>query len=238
MPVLDIFLRSTRESVGIYWMLARIIIPVSIFTEILVRVGVIKAVAPVFAPVMNLVGLPSELGLAWLTAMFVGMWGAVPLLFTLVPVSSLSVADVTIFSSLILFAHGLPVEQKIIQKVGPTFSITTVLRIVGGLLYAFILHQIFLLTGWLAEPVNPTWVPMIATPDWFEYFIALTEAMFWMLIILVVLSWVLELLKLIGLLDKLMIALTPMLRIVGIQGEAKQLSLLDYCWVSPLGQVF
>jgi len=226
MPVLDIFLRSTRESVGIYWMLARIIIPVSIFTEILVRVGVIKAVAPVFAPVMNLVGLPSELGLAWLTAMFVGMWGAVPLLFTLVPVSSLSVADVTIFSSLILFAHGLPVEQKIIQKVGPTFSITTVLRIVGGLLYAFILHQIFLLTSWLAEPVNPTWVPMIATPDWFEYIIALTEAMFWMLIILVVLSWVLELLKLIGLLDKLMIALTPMLRIVGIQGEAKQLTVV------------
>ncbi len=62
--------------------------------------------------------------------MLVGIWGAVPLIFTLVvPVSELSTADVTVFSALVLFAHGLPLEQKIIQKAGPGMVATTTLRI-------------------------------------------------------------------------------------------------------------
>ncbi len=85
-----------------------------------------------FCAVMSLIGLPPELGLAWLTAMLIGIWGAVPLIFTLVPVSSLTSADITVFSALILFAHGLPIEQKIIEKAGPGVLITTTLRVGGG----------------------------------------------------------------------------------------------------------
>ena len=224
MPMLMTILRKTPESLEIYWMLARIMIPITIMTEILSRMGAIEAVAPVFAPVMNLVGLPPELGLAWLTAMLVGLWGAVPLLFTLVPVSSLSVADVTVFSVLILFAHGLPVEQKIIQKAGPGMIATTILRVFGGLLYAFLLHHILLVTGGLLAPVNPTWIPMSAKPDWFEFFRGLGETMIWMLVILVVLSWGLEILKVTGLLDLMMTALSPVLRLAGIRGEAGHLT--------------
>ncbi|MET3584431.1 hypothetical protein ABID21_000526 [Pseudorhizobium tarimense] len=91
-------------------MLARIMIPIALLTELLARAGAIKAMAPAFAPLMHLIGLPPELGLAWLTGMLVGIWGAIPLVFTLVPVSSLSAGDITVFSALILFAHGLPTE--------------------------------------------------------------------------------------------------------------------------------
>jgi len=98
MPSLIAILHTTPESIRTFWVLARIIIPIAIATELMLRAGIIKAVAPVFAPVMSLVGLPPELGLAWLTAMLVGVWGAVPLIFTLVPLSSLSTADVTVFS--------------------------------------------------------------------------------------------------------------------------------------------
>ena len=151
MSVSTIALHKILETLQIYWVLIRITVPITILMEALSRMGVIKAIGPAFAPVMNLVGLPPELGLAWLTAMAVGIWGAVPLIFTLVPVSSLSVADVTVFSALILIAHGLPTEQKIIQKAGPAMIATTLLRIFGGLLYAFLLHHILLATGWLSE---------------------------------------------------------------------------------------
>lgn len=224
MPPFRAFSDNTLDSLKIYWVLARIMVPITIMTEVLSRLGAIEAIAPVFQPVMNLVGLPPELGLAWLTAMIVGIWGAVPLLFTLVPVSSLSTADVTVFSALILFAHGLPLEQKIIQMAGPGMIATTVLRIAGGLLYAFLLHRVLLATGWLQTPVNPAWIPMTATPDWAEFFRGLGETMVWMLVILVVLSWALLILKTSGLLDWMMKALSPLLRLAGINGEAGHLT--------------
>jgi spore maturation protein SpmB len=225
MPFFLMFiLRKTRETLGIYWVLVRIMVPITLLTELLARMGVIKAVAPAFAPVMHLVGLPPELGLAWLTGMLVGIWGAIPLIFTLVPASSLSVADVTVFSALILFAHGLPIEQKIIQKAGPGMIATTLLRVLGGLLYAFLLHHVLVATGWLSASVNPTWVPMNATVGWVHYFRALGETMIWILAILVVLSWSLELLRVTGLLELMMKALSPILRLAGIRGEAEHLT--------------
>lgn len=224
MKFLTPFLQNTRATLAIYWVLIGITIPIAIITEILSRMGAIEAVSPAFAPVMNLIGLPSELGLAWLTAMLVGIWGAVPLIFTLVSASSLSVADVTVFSALILFAHGLPIEQKIIQQAGPGFATTTTLRIAGGLLYAFLLHHLLQATGWLSDPVNPTWIPMSATPDWAVYFRGLLETMISMLVILFALSWSLEILKAIGLMKVMMTALAPALRLAGIKGEASHLT--------------
>jgi spore maturation protein SpmB len=217
-------LRKTPDSLAIYWMLGRIMIPLTIMAELLSRYGVIEAVAPAFAPVMNLVGLPPELGLAWLTAMIVGIWGAVPLIYTLVPVSSLSIADVTVFSALILFAHGLPIEQKIIQKAGPGMFATTTLRVAGGLLYAVLLHHILLAMGWLQAPVDPAWIPMSPTPDWIEFFRSLGETMIWILVILLGLSWGLEIFKLTGLLDLMMLTLSPVLRLAGIRSEAGHLT--------------
>lgn len=224
MPFLTTAPVKTRVTLEIYWVLVRITVPVAILTELLSRMGVIKAVAPAFAPIMDLVGLPSALGLAWLTAILVGIWGAVPLIFTLVPASSLSVADITVFSALILFAHGLPIEQKIIQKAGPGMIATATLRIAGGLLYAFLLHHVLQATGWLSAPVDPTWIPMSATPDWADYFRSLFETLVWMFVILLVLSWSLEILKATGLLDLMMTALAPALRIAGIRGEAGHLT--------------
>ncbi|MGV2137474.1 nucleoside recognition domain-containing protein [Agrobacterium sp. 16-2014-1-2a] len=224
MPLLMPVWRKTRETLEIYWVLVRITVPIAILTELLSRIGAIEAVAPVFAPVMNLIGLPPELGLAWLTGMLVGIWGAVPLVFTLVPVSSLSVADVTVFSALILFAHGLPIEQKIIEKAGPGVIATTLLRIGGGLLYAFLLHHFLEVTGWLSAPVNPVWTAMGATPDWADYFWGLGETMLSMLVILLVLSFGLEILRLTGVLALMMKALSPVLRLAGIRGEAEHLT--------------
>ncbi|WP_296101517.1 nucleoside recognition domain-containing protein [uncultured Agrobacterium sp.] len=217
-------LLKSRETLAIYWLLVKITVPISLLTEVLSRLGVVEAVAPAFGPVMNAVGLQPELGLAWLTAMLVGIWGAVPLLFTLVPMSELSTADVTVFSALVLFAHGLPLEQKIIQKAGPGMVATTMLRILGGFIYAFILHRLFQMTGWLSSSVAPAWVPGAATPDWSIYLWGLAETMIMMLVVLLLLSWSLEVLKVTGVLGVMMKGIEPLLRLAGIKGEAGHLT--------------
>lgn len=217
-------LAKTRLTLVIYWELARIIIPVTIATEILSRLGLIEAVAPALAPVMALFGLPPELGLPWLTGMLVGIWAAVPMVFVLLPLGALSTADITVFSALLLFAHALPIEQKIIQRAGPGFAITTLLRVGGGVLYAFLLHQVLAATGWLAGPMEPAWIPMAADAGWLGFFIGLGKAMAMMLAMLLALSFGMEILRVTGVMAWLMRLLAPVLRLAGIRGEAAELT--------------
>jgi spore maturation protein SpmB len=214
-------LAKTRETLEIYWELVRIVVPVAIATEVLVRLGVVAAISPALDPVMQLFGLPAELGLAWLVGLLVGLWGAVPLLYVLAPPEMLSVANVTVFASLLLFAHGLPIEQKIIQKAGPGFLATTALRLVGGMIYAGLLHLTLSATGWLSDPVSPGFIPAMPTSDWSAFFLGLFETCLWMMIILVALAWLLEILKLTGIMVWLMRALDPLLKLAGIRGEAR-----------------
>lgn len=220
------FVDKTRDALQIYWELVRIIVPVTILTEAMARTGMIEAASPALAPLMGLFGLPPELGLAWLTCMLVGIWGAIPMVFSLVPAGSLSVADITVFSALLLFAHALPIEQKIIQKAGPGFILTTILRIVGGIVYALLLHHILAATGWLSDPLDPAWIPMADTTDWMGFMIGLLKALIVMFVILLALAWGLELLKWSGIMDLLMKALSPLLRLAGIEGEAAQFTMI------------
>lgn len=220
MSALKFAVRKTQDTLQIYWELVRIIVPVTIVTEVMARTGLIEAVSPALAPVMGLFGLPPELGLAWLTGMLVGIWGAVPMVFTLVPAASMSVADITVFSTLLLFAHALPIEQKIIQKAGPGFAITTLIRVAGGVLYAMMLHHVLAATGWLSQTLDPAWIPMAASTDWMGFLTGLVEALVVMLVILLALAWGLEILKLSGLMALLMKILAPSLRLAGIKGEA------------------
>lgn len=222
MSALRFAIHKTLETLQIYWELVRIMVPITIATEVMSRAGLIDLAAPALAPVMGLFGLPPELGLAWLTGMLVGIWGAIAMIFTLVPATSMSVADITVFSALVLIAHGLPIEQKIIQRAGPGFVITTIIRIAGAVVYAMILHHILETTGWLAEPLNPTWIPVVASTDWLGFLVGLLEALAVMLAILLALAWGLEVLKLTGIMALLMRILAPALRLAGIREETGQ----------------
>ncbi|WOI56817.1 nucleoside recognition domain-containing protein [Palleronia sp. LCG004] len=218
-------LRNTRETVEMYWILARIMVPVVLATELLKDLGALEIVAPAFGPVMALVGLPPELGLAWLTGLLVGIWGALPIIFALVPVDALTAADMTIFSSLLLIAHGLPIEQRIVAKAGPAFFVTALARALGGLLYAWLLHVILSATGWLSRPLDPAWVPMGGGAEgWGAILAGLLETLVVMFGVLWLLCIGLDLLKQSGILDLLVRGMAPILRLAGMSREAGPLA--------------
>lgn len=216
-------MKKTLGTLSVYWELVRIIVPVAFATQFLVEAGVIEAIAPSLEPVMGVYGLPPELAFAWLTGLLIGVWGAVVVIFTLVPVSQFSIADMTVFSALLLFAHALPIEQRIIQRAGPGFIVTTLLRLAGGMIYAMILHQIFSLSGLLGDPINPTWVPVTEGTGWSGFALNTSKTLLWMLAILVALAWLMDFLKWSGLMDVLKKAISPVFRYAGIHEEASEM---------------
>jgi hypothetical protein len=211
--------RKTLKTLEIFWELARIIVPITVLTQVLTELGVIRAVSPFLAPVMGIFGLPPELALAWLTGLVVGLWGAVAIVFTLAPASTLTVADMTVFSALILVAHAIPIEQRIIQKAGPGLILTSVLRIAGGIVFAVLLHQLFAATGWLAAPLDPAWTPTAEAEGWVEFAIGTIETLATMFVVLLGLNWVMELLTLAGMLGWLHRALAPLFRLSGLDAQ-------------------
>lgn len=218
--------RSAAEIFAIWWELARIITPVAITVEILIRTGIIAAIAPAFAPLMGFYGLPPELALALLAGVLIGIWNAAVLLFLLVPVGDLSVADVTVFSALILFAHALPIEQQIIRRTGTGMLASTLLRIAGGLIYAAILRWLFNATGWLSQPAAPAWQPIANSSGWPGFLIGLAQTLAMMFVILAALMLLMALLRRLGVMAQIQRLLAPLMRLVGIRGEAINLTVI------------
>jgi spore maturation protein SpmB len=219
MTVLIILYRKTLATLEVYFDLVRIIVPVTIVTHVLQELGVIRAVAPAFEPVMTVIGLPPEFAFAWLTGLLVGIWGAVVVVFALVPVSELTTADMTVFSTLMLVAHAIPIEQRIIQKAGPSFLVTAAIRIGGGLIFAALLHQLFAVTGWLATPLAPTWIPANEGSGWVAFTFGTLKTLLTMLVVLLALSWTIEILKLVGILAWLNRGMAPLFRLAGVKTE-------------------
>jgi spore maturation protein SpmB len=220
MPLQTQFRRKTIETFSVYRELVVVMVPIAIATQALAEFGVIKAVSPWLAPAMQLFGLPPELALAWLTGLLVGMWGGVIVLFTLVPTLALSGADMTVFSTLLLMAHAIPVEQRIVAKAGPNFWATSVIRIAGAMAFAALLHQLFAATGWLSQPMAPVWTPAAGEGGWLGFFYGLGKTLVVMLAILLALTWVMELLRAAGILDALYKGLAPLFRLAGLRREA------------------
>lgn len=220
MPLQTQLYRKTIETLAVYRELVMVMVPIAVATQALAEFGVIKAASPWLAPAMQLFGLPPELALAWLTGLLVGMWGGVIVLFTLVPVTALSTADMTVFSSLLLMAHAIPVEQRIVAKAGPNVWATSIIRIAGAMAFAALLHQLFAATGWLSQPVAPVWTPAAGETGWTSFFHGLAKTLVVMLGVLIALTWVMELLRAAGILDALYKGLAPLFRLVGLRQEA------------------
>ncbi|MCP4565811.1 MAG: nucleoside recognition protein [Bosea sp.] len=220
MPLQSQFYRKTRETLVVYRELVVIMVPIAVATQALAEFGVIKVASPWIAPAMQLFGLPPELALAWLTGLLVGMWGGVVVLFTLIPTLALSSADMTVFSSLLLMAHAIPVEQRIVAKAGPNFWTTSIIRIAGAMAFAALLHLLFSMTGWLSQPITPVWQPAAGEGGWLGFAYGTAKTLLVMLAVLLILSWVMELLRAAGILDALYKGLAPLFRLVGLRKEA------------------
>jgi spore maturation protein SpmB len=131
------FAQSISTSVKIF----KIMIPISILVKILQETGLIVYIGKALSPLMSVMGLPGEMGLVWASAMMGNIYAGLITYFSMG--IDLTVAQITVLSTIILIAHTLPVELAITQKAGAKALTAFLFRFILGFIAGVVLYHFY-----------------------------------------------------------------------------------------------
>jgi hypothetical protein len=206
--------------------LYKILIPISIIVKILSELGAIEIIGNYLSHVMGVVGLPGEFGLVFATAMITNIYGAIVVLFTLSLQSTYTVAQVTILGGMMLLAHTLPVEARIAQKAGVKLWFTLSFRILGAIVFGFLLNIIFTSFKLFQNESFMIWKPDIIDPTLSQWI--LDQIKYYFIIFLIILSLVtlMRILQKTGAINRLNNLLKPGLEFLGMSKNAAPITII------------
>jgi len=202
-------------------------IPIIIIVKIIEELGGIKYIAMILEPLMELVGLPSSMGLIWATTMITNIYGGMIIFVGSTSQDTLSVAQVTILGSMMLLAHALPVEVRIAQKAGVRVLYTMLLRIGGALFLGFLLHQIYSAGDFLSQANNALWKPQEINDDsLLVWVINQIKTLGQVFVVISVLVIFLKLLKISGIEKLFALILRTFLKVLGLNESTTSITII------------
>lgn len=224
---MNILKAALKKSFNMTLFLMKVTIPISLVIKILSDLGLISVIANFFSPVMKLIGLPGELGIVWITSMVTNIYGGLITLFNFSSTMSFSVKEITIVSTMILIAHTLFVETKILTKVGARARDVVLLRIGVALLLGFIMNLIYSGLGIFDNPVHLKFVPKSSDNSYFGFFISQGKNYISIFFLIFVLLVFMEILNRVGIINLINRILKPVLKPLGIGENAITINLIS-----------
>jgi spore maturation protein SpmB len=109
----DVFLKSSKSSFFVSIMLIKMYIPLSILTIVLKQSGLLDRIAPLFSPLMGLMGLPGDSAIILLSG-FMNLFGGLGAMAAF----DLSFRQITILGVVLGLSHALFVETGVLVKLG------------------------------------------------------------------------------------------------------------------------
>lgn len=216
-----IYLKSLiTRSWRIFMALAKIMVPIMIIVRVLDQYGFSEAIGEFIGPALAIVGLPAEAGIVWAAALVSSLYGGVAAMITLAPAMDLNVGQMSVLASMMLFAHGLPIEQAIVHKAGANFFITCFLRILAAILYGIIASMVISHFQILQEPMSIAWLPDgLNSANWSEWSYATAKSLVLIFLIVVVLMMLMDGVEKTGIDKVISIVLAPIHKVMGIRRE-------------------
>jgi hypothetical protein len=194
-------------------------IPVSILVKILQETGLIVYIGDALAPLMSVMGLPGEMGLVWASAMMGNIYAGIITYFSIG--IELTATQVTVLATIILIAHTLPVELAITHKAGVKAGAAFLFRFLFGWVAGVVLFQIYHLFN-LYQSI-PTGIEKIVAfsenATWGSW--ALGELKNYAIVFFYIsgLIIIMDILKRMGVIDKINKWFYPVLKFLGIGKE-------------------
>lgn len=209
-----------REAGGIYKSLIKILVPAIIIVKLLQAAGVVELVGDLMAPLMNLIGLPSVLSLVWATTIFTNIVTGMVVFVNIAATEPLTVAQATVLGSLMLISHSIPVEGMVARRAGVPWWLTIVLRVGGAMLFGWLLHWSYQLSGTLQEASVLVWQPQAMDDSLQGWLIAQLKILVTIFFVIVFLVAVLKIIRLIGVEVILHKVIQPLLLLIGANKSA------------------
>ena len=216
-----------KKSNHISLTLFKLMIPIIIIIKLLEEIGLVIFLSEWLTPVMQWVDLPGAMGLVWATALITNLYGGIVVFASLAAETPMTVAQVTIISSMMLIAHALPVEARIAQKAGVSISLTLLLRVGLAIVFGIIFSQIYLFTDTLQQAAVLAWAPENNVDhsliSWIKNQLISLLLIYCIVFALVLL---LDVLQRLGVIDKINKFMRPVLHLLGIGREAETITLV------------
>ena len=138
----------------------------------------------------------------------------------------LSVAQITTLTTMMLFAHSLPVECKVAQKCGVSMTGQIVVRMLSAFAVGFLMNLVFTKTGIFAEQSKVLWEPQLPEAGILPWALNETNNLVYLFFIILALFALMRLLTYYGITEKLNQLLKPVLQAIGIGKDAATLTVL------------
>lgn len=196
--------------------LLKIMLPMMLLSRILELAGVAGWLSELLSPPLAAMGLPGEAGIIWAITLLTNLYGGIGVLVTLLPTNELTIGQLSILSSVMLFAHALPVEQAVVRAAGASAIFTGLLRVFAAMTYGICANYLFNFFGIMQEPVSVSWMPEASVDDsWLHWIKGTIKIMILMFIIITAINFAIDFLERVGIIKWLSRQLEPFMRITG-----------------------
>ncbi|ADD69019.1 nucleoside recognition domain protein [Denitrovibrio acetiphilus DSM 12809] len=217
-----------KETVDICVPLFRILVPMIVVIKILQETGLVSLLGKILTPLMFITGLPGEMGLAWASALATNMYGGVIIFATLVKDVDMTVAQTTVFASMILMAHAFPVELQISKQAGTRFRAMFLFRFGSALIFGALLNVFYKSFNLLQQPVSTFYSPAQRENTLLSWAYGEIVNLGYIALIIFTLVVLMKIFKKIGLIKFINMLCRPLLKLMGIGEQAAYVTVVGF----------
>jgi len=215
-----------RETVGISFDLFKLMIPILLLVKLAEDFGATNILAGWIEPLMSSIGLPPEMGIVWAGAMLSNIYTGMVLFISEPTSAMLSAAQVTSLGLLLLFAHSMPVELRVAQKIAVPLRISLPFRLVAAYLSAWVYFQLGQIFGFGDQQANIIWQAEARPSGWGSWLLANLQLFVQIVLIIALLVVLLRVIRILRLDRLIHFVLRPVLPLIGLSDKAINVALV------------
>ena len=206
--------------------LFKLMIPILVLVKVLELLGATSYLANLLSPMMSFVGLPAEMGIVWAGTMLSNIYTGM-VLFISEPVSAtLTTVQVTLLGILMLFAHSLPVELRVAQKIGLPIWMGLLFRLLIAYIAAWVFYKISYFVGVEDTPAALLWNPHIQPQTLLQWGLSQCKLFLQIILIIAALVMLLRVIRALRIDHLIHAVVRPVLPMLGLTEKAVNIALV------------